>query len=264
MRNQVHFYGEIQKRDDAKRLVEGHASTEAVDSDGEIILRAGLEEALADYMQFANVREMHSASAVGVTKEAEIDHRGLYIVVKVVDDDAWKKVHEGVYRGFSIGGRVRERDAANRKVIKRLSLHEISLVDRPSNPDARFQLVKLAYSADEPDAVTLALDALEDLKTAFAAKFPKPEPLDPIASRDQQIALLEKRLSDAMNEPLPPKTGGPLAHSLIGTPGFQTPFEKAYGKGYEPQVRAVSKGTDAAGGASDAPSATVDPALVKN
>ncbi len=131
MRNQVHFYGEIQKRDDAKRLVEGYASTEAVDSDGEIILRSGLQEALDGYMEYGNVREMHSASAVGVTKEAEIDDRGLFIVVKVVDDDAWKKVQEGVYKGSSIGGRVKERDAANRKVIKRLSLHEISWIGPP-------------------------------------------------------------------------------------------------------------------------------------
>ncbi len=59
-------------------------------------------------------------------------------------------------------------------------------MDRPSNPDARFELVKLADSSDQPEAITLAIDALEDLKTAFAAKFPQPEALDPIAARDQQ------------------------------------------------------------------------------
>jgi HK97 family phage prohead protease len=146
--NNVQFYGNIIKRDETKRLVEGYASTEAVDSDGETILRSGLKEALADYMAWANVREMHGASAVGVAKEAVIDDRGLYIVVKVVDDSAWKKVQEGVYRGFSIGGKIKERDAANRKIIKRLSLHEISLVDRPPNPEAKFDIVKLADFSD--------------------------------------------------------------------------------------------------------------------
>jgi HK97 family phage prohead protease len=155
----VQFYGAITKRDETKRLVEGYASTEAVDSDGETILRSGLKEALADYMAWANVREMHGASAVGVAKEAVIDDRGLYIVVKVVDDSAWKKVQEGVYRGFSIGGKIKERDATNRKIIKRLSLHEISLVDRPANPEAKFDIVKLADFSDEPSAAAKFADA---------------------------------------------------------------------------------------------------------
>jgi HK97 family phage prohead protease len=171
MNSQVHFYGAFTKRDEAKRLVAGYASTEAVDSDGETILRSGLKEALADYMEYANVREMHSASAVGVTKEAAIDDRGLYITVKVIDDGAWRKVQEGVYRGFSIGGRIKERDSVNRKIIKRLSLHEISLVDRPSNPDAKFELVTLGARAIATGAKrkpTVSREAIDTLMSAMS------------------------------------------------------------------------------------------------
>jgi hypothetical protein len=44
--------------------------------------------------------------------------------------------------GFSIGGRVTQRDPANRKIITGLELSEISLVDRPANPEAVIDLYK--------------------------------------------------------------------------------------------------------------------------
>ncbi len=100
--------------------------------------------ALGDYMKFANIREMHQLSAVGVAKEAGIDDKGLYIGAKIVDDQAWLKVIEGVYKGYSIGGRVTQRDPADYKTITGLVLNEISLVDRPANPEAVFDYWKAA------------------------------------------------------------------------------------------------------------------------
>jgi len=122
------IYADIIKTDDEKRMVYGYASTEALDSQGEIVRKDAIEEALPDYMRFGNVREMHQASAVGVTKEASIDGKGLYLAAKVVDDSAWAKVKEGVYKGFSIGGKALERLD---NVVTKLRLAEISLVDRP-------------------------------------------------------------------------------------------------------------------------------------
>jgi len=137
------IYLEITKLDEEQRMVFGYASTQALDSQGEVIKREAVEAALPDYMRFANIREMHQPSAVGVTKEADMDHKGLHIAAKVVDDEAWEKVKEGVYKGFSIGGRVTKRDPDNRKIITGLELNEISLVDRPANPDAIIDLHKL-------------------------------------------------------------------------------------------------------------------------
>lgn len=129
----MRIFASIIKRDDEKRLVYGYASTEALDSQGERVSKAAIEKALPDYMRFANIREMHQASAVGVAKEAEIDDKGLYLCAKVVDDDAWIKVKEGVYKGFSIGGKSM---AKTDDTITELKLTEISLVDRPANPEA--------------------------------------------------------------------------------------------------------------------------------
>lgn len=129
----------ITKVDPDKRLVEGYASTEALDSQGERVTRAAIEGALADYMRFGNIREMHQPSAVGKTQVAEMDEKGLKISVKVVDDNAWNKVKEGVYNGFSIGGNA---TVKNGNVIEGLDLTEISLVDRPANPEALITLFK--------------------------------------------------------------------------------------------------------------------------
>jgi HK97 family phage prohead protease len=134
----------LEKFDRDERMVYGYATTEARDSQGEIVTRAAIEAALPAYMEFANVREMHQLSAVGVVKSADLDGKGLRLQAKVVDDDAWAKVKEGVYKGLSIGGRVTQRDAMNKALITGVELTEISLVDRPANPEALIDAFKAA------------------------------------------------------------------------------------------------------------------------
>src|SRR3954454_16102989 len=143
-RLRMRFYWPIAKIDAEQRMVWGYASTEALDEQGEIVKREALEAALGEYMRFANIREMHRPSAVGVAKEATIDDRGLYLAAKIVDDEAWEKVVQGVYKGFSIDGRVMARDPADRSIITGLALTEISVVDRPANPEAVFDCWKRA------------------------------------------------------------------------------------------------------------------------
>ena len=91
---------------------------------------------------------MHQPSAVGTGIEANLDQKGLWFGAKVVDDAAWKKVQNKVYRGFSLGGRVTKRDPKNPRHILGIDLVEVSLVDRPCNPDASFQLIKRDKSGD--------------------------------------------------------------------------------------------------------------------
>jgi hypothetical protein len=140
----MRFYWPIAKVDAERRMVWGYASTDAEDDQGETITREALAAALDDYMRFANIREMHQPSAVGVATEATIDDKGLYLGARIVDAGAWQKVAEGVYKGFSIGGRVTARDPADRRMITGLRLTEISVVDRPANPEAVFDCWKLS------------------------------------------------------------------------------------------------------------------------
>jgi hypothetical protein len=53
------------KVDDEERMVWGYASTPALDLDNEIVKVSAIKAALPDYMQWANIREMHQPSAVG-------------------------------------------------------------------------------------------------------------------------------------------------------------------------------------------------------
>jgi HK97 family phage prohead protease len=149
----MRFYFPITKIDAEQRTVWGYASTEALDDQGEIVTREALAAALEEYMRFANIREMHQPSAVGVATAATVDDKGLYVAAKIIDESAWAKVQEGVYKGFSIGGRVKQRDRLDHKVITGLALTEISVVDRPANPEAVFDCWKaeggdLAMPAD--------------------------------------------------------------------------------------------------------------------
>lgn len=141
------FFVPLTKVDDEQRMVWGYASTEAVDSDGDIVTREAMEGALDGYMKFANIREMHQLSAVGTADEANVDNKGLWLGAKIVDDVAWKKVKTRVYKGFSIGGAATKRDPRDPKKITGLELIEISLVDRPANPEALIEVFKAATAA---------------------------------------------------------------------------------------------------------------------
>ncbi len=125
---------DIHKGDEEHRIVHGYASHTSKDNQGESVTKGAMEDALPSYMEFGNLREMHSSSAVGVVESAHVDDSGIYITAKVVDDSAWKKVQEGVYKGFSIGGKSLEKTNG---VIKKMRLTEISLVDRPANTQCR-------------------------------------------------------------------------------------------------------------------------------
>ena len=208
----MRFYWPIAKVDAEQRMVWGYASTEAQDDQGETITRQALTTALADYMRFANIREMHQPSAVGVATEAAVDDRGLYLGARIVDGEAWQKVVTGVYKGFSIGGRVTARDPADRRTITGLRLTEISVVDRPANPEAVFDcwkrggesagdiLVEPAVRTGADDLrlarLVLDLDWLSD-RIAKVSDAPAPD----LPTRIMELRHCVRAL--AMNEPLP-------------------------------------------------------------
>jgi hypothetical protein len=161
------LYGEITKvepQDDGTIKVIGVASTGAVDEADETVLPAAMKAALPDYMRFGALREMHGMSAAGATLSAQVDADGVTrIETHVVDPLAVKKVQLGVYKGFSIGGKVLARDPANSKIITKLRLNEISLVDRPCNPEAVVEMWKAA-----PDRDSLAPTNAEVIARAIA------------------------------------------------------------------------------------------------
>jgi hypothetical protein len=207
----MRLYGAIQKiepQDDGTVRVHGIATSEAVDEDGEIVRADAIRAAIPNYMRFPALREMHQLSAAGTTLEAEVGENGTTrVVAHVVDPVAVAKVKSQVYRGFSIGGRVTEREPGNPRVITALVLNEISLVDRPANPEAVFDCWKAAspqdrafnspiqiWACDVPDHRHLAkAEALKCLEKA-AAEQTQPEVEDE-RSADRPIHLATAEFS---------------------------------------------------------------------
>lgn len=146
----------ITKVDDDQHMVYGYASTPDIDSDGEIITLDAIKDALPSYLQYPTLREMHQAKAVGTVKHTDLQEKGLFIGAKVVTDEAWRLVKEGVYRGFSIGGNVLNRVG---NIINGLELVEISLVDVPANKKAYIEL----WKKDKANTDFVLLSSLEKL-----------------------------------------------------------------------------------------------------
>ena len=131
----------VEKTKDGNCTVSGYASTPALDIDGEIVSLDAIKKALPGYWQWRNIREMHQSKAVGVAQEANIDGKGLFLTSKITDKDAVQKCLDEVYKGYSIGGR---KLAKSGNTITEIELVEISLVDRPANPECRLEVQKSA------------------------------------------------------------------------------------------------------------------------
>ena len=86
---------------------------------------------------------MHSRIAAGKLTDIAFDDEGKRILVaaKIVDDDEWQKVVEGVYTGFSQGGRYVKRWSDPETGMTRYTAEpsEISMVDVPCLPGATFR-----------------------------------------------------------------------------------------------------------------------------
>jgi phage head maturation protease len=161
MKNLYAHIEKTEQQDDGTIKVYGYASSPSEDSDGEIVTPAAIAASLPDYMKFGAVREMHQPKAAGTALEAKVmDDGRTWFGAHIVDMQAVKKVQAKVYKGFSIGGKVLDRDPANENVITGIKLVEISLVDRPANPDAVFTMYK-ADDLDKPKHDPAELAAIE-------------------------------------------------------------------------------------------------------
>ncbi|HZZ63842.1 MAG TPA: hypothetical protein VFE63_22205 [Roseiarcus sp.] len=150
------FFLPLAKVDLDQRLVTGVATAEAPDRSGEICdyssSKPYFEKWSAKALQASGgksrgaLRAMHGKIAAGKLTDISFDDETKRIVVsaKIVDDDEWRKVTEGVYTGFSQGGRYVKRwpDPESGLVRYTAEPHEISLVDLPCLPEATFEVVK--------------------------------------------------------------------------------------------------------------------------
>ena len=164
----------LAKVDLDQRIVHGVATAEVPDRVGEICdyastkpyFEAWSADALAASggKSLGAVRAMHGRVAAGKLTDIAFDDEGKRILVaaKIIDDEEWRKVTEGVYTGFSQGGRYVKRWPDPDSGLTRYTAEpsEISLVDLPCVPGATFEVIKdgivekraFAARAAEPNA----------------------------------------------------------------------------------------------------------------
>jgi hypothetical protein len=158
------FFG-IEKADrnaDGTMTVYGKATDDSIDIDQQICDGDWLDRAMPHWFKSGgNIREQHSNIAAGVATDYEAKADGHYISALVVDPVSVKKVETGVLKGFSIGIKnprvTRDKSAMNGRIVDG-QIVEVSLVDRPANPNC--QLV-LAKSATGDETVVQVEDLIE-------------------------------------------------------------------------------------------------------
>jgi hypothetical protein len=151
------------KIDAAQRLVYGVVTAEAPDVSGEVCDYASTKPLYQKWSQnfasategrsFGNLRAMHGNVAAGKLVEIAFNDEAKRIEIcgKVVDDAEWQKVEEGVYTGFSQGGRYLKRwQDPDAPALMRYTAEplEVSLVDHPCLPEATFAVVKADGSTE--------------------------------------------------------------------------------------------------------------------
>jgi len=137
---------EKDEKDPTVRYVWGKATDPSVDSDEQIVDAAFAKSAMPEWYddgKMANVRQMHSTNLYPAGKGVLLESRpdGEWVRTKVVQADAVKLVDEGVYTGYSVGIAhpriIRDNKARGGRIVGG-KIVEISLVDRPANPMAKF------------------------------------------------------------------------------------------------------------------------------
>ena len=209
------FFLSLAKVDLDQRIVHGVATAEVPDRVGEICdyastkpyFEAWSAEALAASggKSLGAVRAMHGKIAAGKLTDIAFDDEGKRILVaaQIVDDDEWRKVTEGVYTGFSQGGRYVKRWPDPNSGFTRYTAepNEISLVDLPCVPGATFEVIKGGVvekraSAEAQQIAPPAATAVpEDPPRA-----PAPSPSDALAKAAHALSLAAQKLERAAEE----------------------------------------------------------------
>lgn len=136
----------VTKGDDGDVYVEGLATDGSLDHDQQIVDPAWAADAFKSFFATgANLRmahDPHRPVGVGVDWRQEPDG-GIWVKSCVVDRDAQRLVKKRVLRAYSVGishARIVQDSRAPAGRIASGSLAELSLVDRPSNPNSYVKL----------------------------------------------------------------------------------------------------------------------------
>lgn len=148
----------FRKLEDGRLEVEGLASDETIDSQGDIVDYDGLKRAAQSWR--GNIREAHDPKKpVGRALDVTFDDtkRAMFVrsFISAGAPETQAKVMDGTLGSYSVGGgnpsKVKYEKVGTQTVRRVLEwpMSELSLVDAPANPNANFELVKADGRATE-------------------------------------------------------------------------------------------------------------------
>lgn len=205
------LYFPISRIDEDKRIVEGIAfANEVVDGEGGIRLRASaMKAATDDYMKYGTIRSMHQPSAAGtaVPNDPEIaalcgvswnvvDGKDVATLRSYIsDDNDWKKVKDGTYKGYSVGVAPKVMRGKN---VESCTWYETSLVDRPKDPGALLTTFRVDGMPDEFEVEQLEDDKVTELKEQYTRLAGSESFTD--AQKVDLLAVIERSIVEAGGE----------------------------------------------------------------
>lgn len=139
----------------ASITIEGYASTNDADRQGDIVPASVWEKGISNYLKNPVILAYHDHSEpVGRMVDHRIDGKGLWVKARIsaAASEVFNLVKDGVLTAFSIGFRIVDAEynsAAELFVVKELELHEISVVSVPANQNTLFSLSKAFDTAEE-------------------------------------------------------------------------------------------------------------------
>jgi hypothetical protein len=203
------------KVDLERRIVSGFASLDNLDKQYDIVTTEASMEAFAKFR--GNIREMHQPSAVGkmisfkeekyFDPESKKFYKGVYVSTYISKgaQDAWEKVLDGTYTGFSIGGRMNKWDDAydekmdkQIRIIKDYDLIELSLVDSPANQFASIMSVEKVDGIDIIKADdTILENVFYDKQSGLIVTSEEETHVSPVSGEEMKnIGFVEKNDKD--------------------------------------------------------------------
>lgn len=172
----------LTKVDVKERVVYGVAAVEEPDRSREIFDYESSKplfqawsasfEKVTDGKSLGNVRAMHGKVAAGKLDEITFDdvNKTISVAAKIVDDNEWKKVEEGVYTGFSIGGAYAKRWPDGDLHRYTATPSEISIVDNPCMPSATFSMIKMDGTTEDRPFTSVIVEKKMPSNDEVAAK----------------------------------------------------------------------------------------------
>ncbi len=206
------------KVDQERRIVSGFASLDNLDKQYDIVTTEASMSAFAKFR--GNIREMHQPSAVGkmisfkeekyFDPESKKFYKGVYVSTYISKgaQDAWEKVLDGTYTGFSIGGRMNKWDDAydekmdkQIRIIKDYDLIELSLVDSPANQFASIMSVEKVDGVDVIKADNTVLEnVFYDKDSGLVVTSEEETQISPVSGEEMKnIGFVEKNDKEKAN-----------------------------------------------------------------